>query len=479
MATSKEPDGSPAEPAASGASAVTTAASTAVTPCDYYASPDGSGNGRTTSSPFRIHAFWSVATPGATLCLHDGVYQGSASVITPPRGLSGTDGHPITVRALNEGKVLIDGQFARYPVHLRSNNNWWILEGFNARNSSCDVVRITGNSRHNVVRRVVGWDTPIGYRCAIFRTMSTVGPNLFEDVAGFGAASRIFGCNQKGRGMTVRRAWARFEGSLNGNNANGAISTHYTCQNVTWENVIATVDLITQPESAIVHNNNMPDPSLGTTSNRKVPEFAGIYFANKNLEPSVPCVNVETHGSLGYVTATAIAGNLSAGYHNTNRPVDDPEAIHCYRIYHTALVISPENSRFESIRAFALGQASAVETVVRNATSVSGNTSTFTNWNVQSHTFHSRADAAPNVWTNLLTSPGANLCHRYSNRVRTSEPLWPWPMNDRIKAATATAGSYGGPCQTCVGGRQTRTATDVMADVESLLGPIPAQCRAD
>jgi hypothetical protein len=50
-------------------------------------------------------------------------------------------------------------------------------------------------------------------------------------------------------------------------------------------------------------------------------------------------------------------------------------------------------------------------------------------------------------------------------------------MNERIKAATAAAGSYSGPCPTCVGGRGVRTATDVTADIEELLGTIPAACR--
>jgi hypothetical protein len=50
-------------------------------------------------------------------------------------------------------------------------------------------------------------------------------------------------------------------------------------------------------------------------------------------------------------------------------------------------------------------------------------------------------------------------------------------MNERIKAATAVAGRYSGPCPTCVGGRAARTATDVTADIMKLLGPIPAACR--
>jgi hypothetical protein len=50
-------------------------------------------------------------------------------------------------------------------------------------------------------------------------------------------------------------------------------------------------------------------------------------------------------------------------------------------------------------------------------------------------------------------------------------------MNERIKAATAMASSYSGPCPTCVGGRAGRSATDVTADIEKLLGTIATACR--
>ena len=52
--------------------------------CDYYASPNGTGNGLSPSTPFQISKFWSVAAPGKTLCLLDGIYTGSSSMIDPP-----------------------------------------------------------------------------------------------------------------------------------------------------------------------------------------------------------------------------------------------------------------------------------------------------------------------------------------------------------------------------------------------------------
>jgi hypothetical protein len=53
-------------------------------------------------------------------------------------------------------------------------------------------------------------------------------------------------------------------------------------------------------------------------------------------------------------------------------------------------------------------------------------------------------------------------------------------MNARILAATTAAGAYAGPCTTnCVGGRATRTPTNVTTEIEALLGTIPAACRDD
>ena len=80
--------------------------------------------------------------------------------------------------------------------------------------------------------------------------------------------------------------------------------------------------------------------------------------------------------------------------------------------------------------------------------------------------------AVQSPWQDTSTT-GARLCYRWG----TTTPLWPWPMNERIKAATTSAGSYRGPCPTCVGGRAARIATDVTAEIEKLLGTIPGHCK--
>jgi hypothetical protein len=113
----------------------------------YYASPTGGGDGRSRATPIRIADFWPAARPGDTLLLLDGKYTGPDSMIDPPRGLRGEPGRPITVKALNDGKVQIDGEGKHIPAQLYFNDHF-VLEGFNAHYGSPQVVGIAC-SNHN------------------------------------------------------------------------------------------------------------------------------------------------------------------------------------------------------------------------------------------------------------------------------------------------------------------------------------------
>ena len=66
----------------------------------------------------------------------------------------GTAVAPITVRAVNDGKAIIDGQGVRKTVDLQ--RDWWVIEGVVARNGTDNVFRVDGN--HNVLRRVSAYD---------------------------------------------------------------------------------------------------------------------------------------------------------------------------------------------------------------------------------------------------------------------------------------------------------------------------------
>jgi len=119
----------------------------------YYASPGGSGDGRTERRPFQVADFWQQAKPGDTLLL-DGRYRGGASMITPTPNLKGEPGRPITVRALHDGRVEMDGENTRRPVKLYQNDSF-VLEGFNGHSAygGRDNASVVTLSRSNLCFR--------------------------------------------------------------------------------------------------------------------------------------------------------------------------------------------------------------------------------------------------------------------------------------------------------------------------------------
>ena len=196
-------------PAARAASAVVASTTAQVASCDYYASPTGTGNGLSASSPFRVSSFWPVASPGKTLCLLDGTYSGDASMILPPQGLSGTSGLPITIRAVNDGKVLITGQGQPRPVRL-SYNDWFVIEGINACCSSDTRggTRILQQQRRPAGRRLGCRGRQHQHLRSALRLLQ---PPRRRRRLGNGTQDLL---GVPGRRLpTVRRAWGRWERS--------------------------------------------------------------------------------------------------------------------------------------------------------------------------------------------------------------------------------------------------------------------------
>ena len=207
---------------------------------EYYASPGGDGDGRSPSGPFQIADFWPLAEPGDTLLLLDGKYTGVDSMITPARGLKGAQDAPITVKALNDGAVEIDGEGKRPTVRLYE-NDYLVLEGFNAHSAYGGRVAATTvllmRSSHNVVRRVCAWDSQDA-NTSVFG-VHYGRHNLIEDCAGFGVARKIFTNSQHGDYTIFRRCWARWEGChIIGPKM--SFSLYYNSYHNLMENCIAT-----------------------------------------------------------------------------------------------------------------------------------------------------------------------------------------------------------------------------------------------
>ena len=95
--------------------------------------------------------------------------------------------------------------------------------------------------------------------------------------------------------------------------------------------------------------------------------------------------------------------------------------------------------------------------------------------------------ACPNIYTGVGPdgTVGASLCYRYENGVlqdgtggTIAKPLWPWPMDSRIKAARARAKAQGVGGSALVG-TQGNFYSDqtVTSEIVSRYGEIPAQCH--
>jgi hypothetical protein len=417
--------------------------------CTHYASPTGTGNGTSASQPFRIASFWSMARPGYTLCLLDGQYTGSASMISPPQNLSGTSAAPITVRALNDGKVHIHGQGTYVPIRLYY-NNYFVIEGVNASNSASSVVSIS-NSNNNTVRRVAAWDAADGNHTIYGIHYGSY--NLLEDVAGWGIARKIYESSQAGNFTTVRRAWGRWEGShVVGPKVTYSIA--YNNYNMICENCIGTWSGERMKSTYTLldyYGKPWTGTGAGTYTDYRVDQPYAI-FGIDALTGTDKHARSKVLGSLAYVQA-------SDRFHPPQ--VIFATKVDSVEIRDTVVYVQPGS--YDNKRRFALYNlqtAAGTNLVARNLTGIGGTTSYYgTEWQRSSISEGSSLSA---VGTAFTSTTGAKICSRYKDGVLTSEPLWPWPMNQRILDATAKSGS---------------AVVDVTATVEKILGPIPTACK--
>jgi hypothetical protein len=419
--------------------------------CTHYASPTGTGNGSSASQPFKIANFWSVAQPGHTLCLLDGQYTGSASMINPPQNRSGTGSARITVRALNDGKVWINGQGSNIPVRL-SYNNYFVIEGINASNSVASVVTLS-NSNNNIVRRVAAWDAADGNH-TIFG-IHYGNNNLLEDVAGWGIARKIYESSWHGNYTTIRRSWGRWEGS----HVVGPKMTYtlaYNNVNMIVENAIGTWSGERMKSTYVLldyYGKPWTGNGAGTYTNYGVDQPYGIFGVDA-LTGSDKNARNKLLGSIAYIRGS---DRFQPAQTIFVTKLDSME------LTNTVAYIQPgTQTNKQRFALYNLQSSTGTNLVARNLTGIGGAGSFYgTEWKKSALSEGASLSAVANAFT--ATTSGANLCYRYQNGSLTTQPLWPWPMNQRIKDAMAQSG---------------RAAVDVTATIESLLGPIPGACQS-
>ena len=379
--------------------------------CSHFVSPTGSGNACSESAPCNVGTWLSTqAAAGKVLCMKDGVYKGESQMLTFS-SRSGTSGNPITVRAINDGAVLIDGEHQRRPIDCAA--SYITVQGVDARNGNDTTVVVRGH--HCTIQRVVGWSTDPGDGGIenIFDTGGT--NNLLEDIGAFGFSRKIVAIGARGGSgpNTIRRVWAEHNGSPYGSaqgNPTDPIDIGYNQDNVTAENVIGRRNILssaTEPEAPLHAYSTRNSALLGSI----------VYATNQD--------NIEVHMMLNI---TAESGSHAGSGHVTEN----------FLLQDVVLLAAPVH---EHLKGMVIdGGKGSKGNVARNVVSVAPQglgTCSSDGWEC-SNLYGGRTLAeALKGKTIYDVAPGT--CFRYKDRVLTSEPLWPWPMQARIQAALESA----------------------------------------
>jgi hypothetical protein len=355
-------------------------------------------------------------------------------MITPPSGLSGNSVAPITISAINDGAVWLNGQGVRRPV-LLGNNDWFILEGFNASDSHISVVSI-GSANNNIIRRVCAWNANSTKNERVFGIAGSGYRNTIEDSCGFGGGRAIVQISQGGNNTTIRRFWGVYEADTSLTGPESVFQFAYNGTAHTLENVIGTWKQTSSvnPKSIFNLNNEGADHRI--------------------------------LGSMAYVRAgdTMSASSLfSTDWASVSH---GPVTIRDVVLYTEQASKKPWS--------LASGGSPCTNCSLHSTTAIGGAASTIgTSWSQTN-----RGDYASISVMNMASAnpfqttagTGARMCFRYVNGVLTSTKLWPWPMDQRIRAALDLAGKN----PDAIFGGAGKTLTDLM---ESMFGTIPSSCK--
>jgi hypothetical protein len=371
-------------------------------------------------------------------------------MIFPPENLHGSSESPITVRALNDGKVLINGQGSEVPIRLY-HNNWFVIEGVNACCSKQDVVGIFQSS-HNVVRRVAGWNAADANRMIFALAGGT--HNLFEDIAGWGIARKILESCCNANFTTVRRFWGRWDGS-HFVGPKMTLSLAYDNTDMLVENAIGTWSGSAMKQTySLECDPGTPYVLCGKTfRNYQVDQPQGI-FSIDGITTGDKNARSKLFGSIAYILDT---DKYPSSYLYLINRLDS------IRLENNVAYIKP--GFHKNVRPFGLlaEDVAGNRLVADKLTSFGASASSISGWQRTNILQGISAQAAYSSGESIFnTTRGANLCHRYQAGSRSTRPLWPWPMNQRILDAMIQSG---------------HTPIDVTATIEAMFGVIPAQCK--
>lgn len=463
---------------------------TALWATDYYATNNGTvdpGSGSCTASCSgtgccKPSLVWDNLGADDTLYYKDGTYTGTDYMIRPPSGTSGTsDSHRVTIAALNDGEVLLDPDYNTTPIYIYG--SYVTVTGFNARNCGASgsqyCVRTGSSANYDEFKRLVVWDG-LDDNTILVDIRGT--GHLVEDVAAFGVARKLFGCSQAGTGIsnTFRRIWGRWEGSCE-SGPKMDLTLFYNNDGMIVENAILTWDKGSQPATWCTHYPNGLDCGLTgsctsyclTDHDLDINGRAPGMLSNDG--GGSLAVNGAVYGSIVYVPPSVTDYDPNQVMY-MNRGVSGSDIT-------LENVVTYVNPAISSRRGFQLNSGGS-NLVATDLTSVASSSDSINGDWAQTDVEHSSSVAG--LGDSIYVGNGAHVCYQYVDEVETATALFPWPMDDRIAAATTLANDSGHTHEMyiCSGAGCTLTTINdphaieasVTDSVEAIFGSIPAAC---
>ncbi|MCF6148006.1 MAG: hypothetical protein E3K37_05050 [Candidatus Kuenenia sp.] len=204
----------------------------------YYMASNGSDkNEGYVDSPWATFAYAiKKLQPGDTLILKDGTYYQPLVV-----NVSGTEISPITIKAQNDGKTIIDGQSNKRPCHVLGSVSVpvqdVIIEGIVCKNSNNDVISVFRSNRITI-KRVSAYNAGTG-NCMGF-SVSFSSSILLEDCTASGSGRNLFNILEC-QNVTLRRCWGSWESHSGGGGGNNCFVL-YGSDDCIIENCVGMMD---------------------------------------------------------------------------------------------------------------------------------------------------------------------------------------------------------------------------------------------
>lgn len=401
----------------------------------YYIAPNGDDNRSGTSKGDAWATFnhaWQFLFPGDTLILLDGIYYQTLQ----PNVRAGQPGKPITIKAQNDGQAIIDGEFTRDVIRIGdwTPRDWFVIEGLVARNALLHVIHIDKGT-HNVLRRISAYNASVDDNSAVIAVQYPEAQyNLIEDCVAAGTGRKMI-YTYGGQHNTFRRcfaAWLRWDGRkfCEQQWPNGSNLQFYGGSYNLIENGIAFGG-VPKWNVSMGNQGNLADPTVqGNQILGTISLLAGRDWTGQPM-------NYGTRPACDDPTKTPVFANLEEwpyfriGFvadRQDNTTVSDNvfRDIFSYGNYS------------EGMGYYASAFTSPGGGFIIDHATITGNLGLA---HIEGPSVNIGQQSMPRFdgITNSLIGgtqyqeEGARLLNRYVDGVLTNEPLWPWPMEERIQ----------------------------------------------